>query len=832
MPFCTNCGNEIANKARFCGSCGSEQNSGVNTCIYCGSTNETGEKFCSSCGTSLKNEKAPPVLESVTEEPKYTKEGRKIINGGPKPQQNKQAAHQPPIQNQTKKKKGCLGCLLKTILIAIVLLVALIAVLYFTTDWWDEYKSETLSEQTVGQASDNTTKNVPVKATKAKAIEDLYDKKVNTDSTHAIVKAAENLTVVIPAGLFDGDEQLEIKKLQPVALPNGKNASMVLDITLGTMHELDDLIEIQYDVPSGFDPNKHFAQCFSPKGEEWKQVLCYYDPGIRKIRAYTNHLSMFAFTFQTIKLAHDPLMVVADESYKLWGRLTSSSQVQILEGYNPERIMEQQNDDYLAACWGSALELYGLEAAGLSFAENVLDMSQLSDFNNMVGNLGYGLALVNSVMDAQKGNKEKAVLETLKNTYNFASGKIINTRALNIAFIGVFAIDYALTTFANEAIAGRTRLYRAVFDNFNYYQRTKGGKNLRWWKKEIYWRMEDAKDASKFEEVVEQVIQEYIQDFWDSSFDRAIIQAELQKHGWTFDAGINPKMKEDLDKEFRVYILQYIQPVIERLHQNYLYRAREEMQENASKLAKLLNTQYKIKCTLELEDEEDAKNYKGFKVAFNVAQKEIEKMWEGYLNEDAQMDFPCTYAGFIDAGMPAKATLFIPVNEDEDEFEEVKQSFNFQAKNGTVPVIFQMKKELADGPWQFENYEASELYNFVTGIAEAVLGDAVAKKEVEERNAVKRKSAIRKLEEEYKRSLQQGAVNAPSAKYEPGDELLFLKQYNPQKEGNVYTFNIDYEDCTTRVILDLKSEKYFEAKLFTICDGFVMIDYMKANLKK
>jgi uncharacterized protein YpmS len=800
-------------------------------CTSCGKALEGNEKFCSSCGTSVTGKKTQTATEPKPEEPKYTQEGRKIITGGPKPGAPARNAQPTNVTRPPKKKKGCLGCLLKSILILIVLLIALVAVLYYTTDWWDEYKGETLSEQTK-EKTKTTAKTATVKVTKAKTLGSLVNEKVNTDSTHAIINAAENLTVVLPAGLFDGDEQLEIKKLEPLALPNGKTASEVVDINLGKLHEFDDLIEIQYDVPAGFNPNQHFAQCFSPDGKEWEQVLCYYDPDIQKIRAYTNHLSMFAFTYQSIKLVHDPLMTVVDASSKLWGRLTSTSQVKILEGYDPAKIMQQQDDDYLAACWGSAMELYGLEATGLSFAENVLDMSQLSDFNNMVGNLGYGLALVNSAMDAQRGNKEKAVLETLKNTYNFAAGKIMNSRALNIAFIGVFAIDYALTTFANEAIAGRTNLYRAVFDNFNYYQRTKGGKNLRWWKKEIYWRMEDAKDASKFEEIVEQVIQEYIQDFWDASFDRAIIQAELQKHGWTFDAGINPKMKDGLNKEFRIYILQYIQPVVERLHQNYLYRAREEMQENASKLAKMLNTQYKIKCTLDLEDEEEAKNYRGFKVAFSVAEKEIEKLWEGFLNEDAQMDFPCTYAGFIDAGMPAKATLYIPVNEEEDEFEEVKQSFKFRAKNGSVPVIFKVKKELADGPWQISDYEALELYNFMEEIVGLAVGDAEEKKQAEERNAAKRKGAIRKLEEEYKRSIQQGVVNAPSAEYEAGEDPIYLKQFNPQKEGNVYTFTIVEEDCTTRVILDLKTEKYFEAKLFTECKGFVWIDYMKGNLKK
>ena len=210
----------------------------------------------------------------------------------------------------------------------------------------------------------------------------------------------------------------------------------------------------------------------------------------------------------------------------------------------------------------------------------------------------------------------------------------------------------------------------------------------------------------------------------------------------------------------------------------------------------------------------------------------MKKLWRGVLNEDAVLDFDCTYAGYLDAGLPGKATLFIPLNDKGEEFEEITQSFKLNPDKKSTPVIFQMEKELQDGPWEISDYKASELYNFMNEIADLALGDAEARKLAEERNAVKRKNAVRKLEEEYKRSKELGRVNAPQAKYEPGEELFYVLQFNPEKENGLYTFTITEEDCETRVLLDLKSEDYFEAKTFTECKGFVFIDYIKGNLKK
>ncbi len=69
-------------------------------------------------------------------------------------------------------------------------------------------------------------------------------------------------------------------------------------------------------------------------------------------------------------------------------------------------------------------------------------------------------------------------------------------------------------------------------------------------------------------------------------------------------------MKKELNAEFRIYILQYIQPLIERMQKNYLLKAREEMKENASRFATMLNQEYQLKCQLDLDEKTDPADYK------------------------------------------------------------------------------------------------------------------------------------------------------------------------------------------------------------------------------
>jgi hypothetical protein len=127
MPFCANCGKENPPGARFCGNCGTEQNTIQASCPKCGKMLEQNEKFCSACGTPVKNDPPKPPSQPKPEEPKLTKEGRKIISGGPKPNQDKKAPTPPPLKKKEKRKGGCFFRTL-LILLSIVLVSALLIV--------------------------------------------------------------------------------------------------------------------------------------------------------------------------------------------------------------------------------------------------------------------------------------------------------------------------------------------------------------------------------------------------------------------------------------------------------------------------------------------------------------------------------------------------------------------------------------------------------------------------------------------------------------------------------------------------------------------------------
>ncbi len=142
------CGNELSAGARFCGKCGKDQLAGQNQCPNCGKELEENEKFCAGCGTPVGASAEPrpePQKQTPPEhkEEKFTKEGRKIISGGPKSALNKQVSPPtPPINTQPKKKKGCRGCAISSIIILAVLVVLIMLLYNRVSDWWHNYKAE------------------------------------------------------------------------------------------------------------------------------------------------------------------------------------------------------------------------------------------------------------------------------------------------------------------------------------------------------------------------------------------------------------------------------------------------------------------------------------------------------------------------------------------------------------------------------------------------------------------------------------------------------------------------------------------------------------------
>jgi len=164
--------------------------------------------------------------------------------------------------------------------------------------------------------------------------------------------------------------------------------------------------------------------------------------------------------------------------------------------------------------------------------------------------------------------------------------------------------------------------------------------------------------------------------------------------------------------------------------------------------------------------------------------------------------------------------------------------------------------ELEDGPWEITIYEAKTYYNALTGILNESTTDfayemsrmydedheassaEIAWAEGEEERERKEEDAYTKackaLDKAYQESLGKKVIDAPKAVYrkEEDEEDLFLDQYNLKLKNGLYYLTIKEGDSQTRMILDLKSKDYFEAKVFISIEDFIVeINYYKGKLK-
>ncbi len=226
MPFCTTCGNEFDNGIKFCQSCGNA------------TTNSEPQQ----------NEIKPEVEKKKGN---YTKEGRKIIDSGPRPNtQSKPDFKQSAMPGQPKKKKrSFLGCLGKGLLVVFALLVVGIVIIWNLPDSEEgeltgtdipgivdiEPESEVYSPEMNRQASkrnkpklapddenaaDKYRNGIEVEADQFKAVQ-LYEKLAKKGDLNAMIELSD----YYEQGIWVKKDPKKAKKLLQKAADKGSEAA-------------------------------------------------------------------------------------------------------------------------------------------------------------------------------------------------------------------------------------------------------------------------------------------------------------------------------------------------------------------------------------------------------------------------------------------------------------------------------------------------------------------------------------------------------------------------------------------------------------------------------
>ncbi len=746
MAFCKHCGNEIIAGARFCGNCGKEQVNSSAVCHKCGKVLEENEKFCPACGTPVTA--APsyePNIKSDTKpkEDKQTKEGRKIIKGGPKSTKAKQvaSASQPPLNQAAKKKKrGCVGCFFKTILIFILFSAILVTVLYYTTDWWDDYKAEQGIEQLDTEGIDGIVdiepgdvSHMPENRNKSvKAIEEPGNEMAVKIEGNPISKESLNVSekntvaqfkkVRVDFGQFilGKETSVNVKEYKEQTI-NGECSVVAYDIDLNGKSQFDDYITISLPYNESFIQNGDAEECvaphyYNPKTKSWEPVLYELDTQNKVVNIFTDHLSRYGvFTVKNATKRNAFITSVYIPDRYVTGE-KNGMHIDVLENYyeNNHSLGKEALNSGLSF-WGqfsghSGVAINTLTAGG-SYSTEFIDK-----LNDGFKNLGYAASVVQLGYDLCYSDNKTTAISLTKNIMNQLVAEF-GKPAINVAFIGVYIIDVTLTEFGNAMLAQK---YKELFDVYDYYNRTYNERSLKEWRALMIEIHKDNPDdpGAAYKEIMEE-IEDYAWKFMETTKIGKDNENTVELNSLAGEAGLKrmtwPSGENDIDKlygEGKQRIIDKLFPVFNSVNNWRLQNLKKELSKEASLLAKELNKKINLTITENLSEGEKAK-YGGYKIAIRPLAKDVDKKnWTGTLKATGITNTSFTFMGHYTSGMPNRVEIYKPSDSpDSDKPHLVKE---FIVKEGHV-VIDIGDDEPGEDPYRrFDekifNYDYSKLY--------------------------------------------------------------------------------------------------------------------------
>ncbi|WP_297085865.1 zinc ribbon domain-containing protein [uncultured Draconibacterium sp.] len=724
MPFCTNCGKEISEGAKFCGSCGSPQESNPNSCKKCGKVLEENEKFCSACGTPVTTtSKAAPDSQKQPEpkpEPpkqKLTKEGRKIISGGPKPEQNMKGNPTPPPPINTpppKKKKGCRGCAITAIFILAVLIVLTMLMYNKVSNWWQNLDTEQTSENILDTEGVDGIVDIEPEKTRSKqsksstevGIKIPVNIKGKPITKESLKVSAENTVakfkkVKVDFGQFVLDKEtsviVEEYKQQVI---DGECSVVAYDIELKGKSKFDDFITISLPYNQSFIKNGKAEECvaaqyYNPKTKKWEPVLYDLDTKNKVVHIRTNHLSRYGvFTVKNATKRHAYISnVYIPNSYLKGDR--KDMHIEVLESY-------YENDRQLGKeALNQGLSFWSKFSGNSGVAINTLTAggSYSTDFTNKLNNgfknLGYAASIVQLGYDLCYSDNKTTAINLTKNIMNQLVAEF-GTPVINIAFIGVYFIDIALTEFGNAMLAQK---YKELWEVYDFYNKTYNERSLKEWRRLMIDIHKDNADnpAEAYKEIMEE-IEDYAWKFMKTTKVGTDNENTAELNSLAAEAGLKrmtwPSQKdiEGVYGEGKQRIIDQLYPVFTSVNNWRFYNLKLELTKEAALMAKMLNEKVNLTITENLAKGEKAK-YGGYKVAIRPLDKGVDKKnWTGTLKESGITKTNFTFIGHYTAGKPNRVEIYKPSDRVDIEKPTIVKDFIVDGENEIVIELGNMAK--------------------------------------------------------------------------------------------------------------------------------------------
>lgn len=495
------------------------------------------------------------------------------------------------------------------------------------------------------------------------------------------------------------DTQVTVQKIEPPNLFTDELlaedvAVTAYDIKAEGIASFTDLIEISIPynpeiITSGDAKSNVGAMYYDEAAQEWTPVDFVLDEQNKRVIITTSHLSIYsAFTIKDQNTRSAKIIQV--NSFPALPPGTSSVFQEIIEEAMSNQMTPGQKAMELGL--GISGDWMNISGSTLTAITQTLYASEFAEgLGNAFNNVGLAAAFVQAAYDFSTGD-DKALFSNLSKNLSYFSASRWGSSALQLSFVGVYAIDYSLNKFATEAWNTRNEIWYAAY---KAYYDTENKRTEKQWYSKLYWIWQDtqgSKDPNLMKTKINEEIDNYTQAFWNlPEEDQAYWQSQAQAGGFTAGGGLNEELKKKIANAAKAELVKNLQvPVFDRLEQAVRSKLIEDYRKELITMKNYLNKQTQVLITENLKAGEKAE-YADHIVRFSPLSKDAYPAnWTGKIKEDGTVKTTFTALGHIQSGAPDKLLLFAPgANPDTDK---PLKTFSFKVSFPETKIL--LKEEI------------------------------------------------------------------------------------------------------------------------------------------
>ena len=570
---------------------------------------------------------------------------------------------------------------------------------------------------------------------KEKELNNSYTEKTVIITPDNLIAEYEGVKIAFSAFDIDAKKTLTMQRIKPQSFNDSTDYQIKLyDFTLKEKSKCKCLIEITIPYDKAFINNKSeldsiFAVYYNSDTKLYEPIEYTIDTQTHEIKIITNHLSAYGLVEAKNSVRHDSFLVINEytSKAKIIGIVASHGYPSSEKAINAIKTFDSDSGtsyDAFEAGFGTANFWLGLSATG----NTVASAGYASDFLQSLGNsfnaVGLGASIVQAGVDIQKGDIQSLYSNFLKN-YVYNAVNYFGTGALQLAFVGVFAIDLSLNHVITVTLNDNEKKYAKVYDAcYNEFY----NKSAVEWYEDFKKIWKKSKNPIEMGKAIQKAVDDNVNEVWNVA---NILN--LEKHtgkgtellrGLLFVSNIITQAKKE------ELLTGKLKPVFTKMSEMIHKDNKNKYIKELSKLRDKLNQDINVQIKETIKEGETSK-YAGYTFRFAPLSYETKKSsWTATLHEDGSFYTHFTVLGHMQAGAPDKLEIYKP--EDDPDTDNPVRSIEFKitppnlvinidkggvcgdngcdfSKLNTVKIAFSIKQtDFMYGPYSYTNPETGE----------------------------------------------------------------------------------------------------------------------------